>query len=193
MAIVTARPKFRRRQYIVSAKFQLKYTGVILLLMFLTAAMSSYVVYYTSMMMMGEKLANVYPQGQLVHIVKMVNLRLLLSLLFVTPLVAMIGIYLSHKIAGPIFRMERFLNSMASGDVATHLTLRKGDELTGLADGINKVCESIKTSFVDQKGRLNKILDDLAALRSKRADDIGLERIETEVIELLKEVDKYKV
>ena len=88
MAIEASRPKFRRRQYIVSARFQLKYTGVILILMFVTAGLSSYVVYYTSMILMGEKLANVYPQGQLVSIVKAVNLRLLASLIFVTPLVA---------------------------------------------------------------------------------------------------------
>lgn len=190
---IEARPRFRRRQYLVSAKFQLKYTGLILLLMFATAALSSYVVYYTSMLLMGEKLGNVYPQGQLVHIIKTVNFRLLISLLFVTPLVVMIGIYLSHKIAGPIFRMERFLKDMAGGNFSSRIVLRKGDELTGLAGGINKVCESMCMSVRDEKSRLSKILNDAVALRSKTTDNIGLERLESEIIELSKQLDKYKV
>jgi len=193
MAIIPNKPGFRRKQYIVSAKFQLKYTGIILILMFVTAALSSYVVYYTSMLLMGEKLANVYPQGQLVNIVKTVNLRLLMSLLFVTPIVIVISIYLSHKIAGPIFRMERYLVDMAKGDVSRAITLRKGDELVGLADGMNKVRDSIKSAAIDNKARLRKILDDAVALRGKCQDAAGCERLESEIIELLKEIDRYKV
>lgn len=193
MALETIRPKYRRKQYLVAARFQLKYAGLILLLMFVTAALSSYVVYYTSMLLMGEKLANVYPQGQLVNIVKTVNFRLLMSLVFVSPLVIILGIYLSHRIAGPIFRMERFLSEMAEGNYNSRITLRKGDELAALADGMNKVCESIKLSVGDQKGRLTKILDDAVALHDKTQSPLGAERLESEIIELLRELDKYKV
>ena len=193
MPIGTKNLKYRRKQYLVSKRFQLKYAGIILALMFATAALSSYVVYYTSLLLMGEKLANVYPQGQLVHIVKTVNLRLLASILLVSPLVIALGIYLSHKIAGPIFRIERFMNDMASGDFSSRIVLRKGDELVGLANGINSLCDSVKVSMTDQRARLTKILDDAVALREKTQDPIGSERLENEIIEVLKEIDKYKV
>src|SRR3990167_1474662 len=108
--MATQGPKIKRKQYLVAKEFQMRYVGIILLLMFLTAALCSYVVYYTSMINLGEKLANVYPQGRLVNIVNIVNFRILLSILFITPLVAVIGIFLSHRIAGPIFRMEKFMD-----------------------------------------------------------------------------------
>src|SRR3989338_650465 len=137
-------PKHVRRQYLVAKKFQLKYVGLILLLMFLTAALCSYVIYYTSMLLLGEKLANVYPQGRLVSIVKIVNFRILLSLILITPLVTIIGIFLSHRIAGPIYRMENFMANLAGGNLAPHLILREKDELIMLANGINRVVDSLR-------------------------------------------------
>ena len=81
MADNIGRPRFQRKQFIVARRFQVKYAGIILLLMFITAGFCSYAIYYTSMILFGEKLASVYPQGQLVSIVKTVNMRILISML----------------------------------------------------------------------------------------------------------------
>jgi methyl-accepting chemotaxis protein len=172
---------YKRKQYIVSAKFQMRYVGLILMLVFLTGILCSYVVYYTSMIVMGDKLANVYPQGRLMSIVNMVNIRILLSLLLVTPFVVMIGIYASHKIAGPIYRIERYLNSMAAGDHLEPLTLRKNDELVMLADGINRVSESIRSGAASQREKLAKAAASLdgikKAVASRSGDHAQLEKL----------------
>lgn len=194
-------PKFKRTQYWVSGRFQGKYVGLILLLTFLTAALCSYVVYYTSMISFGEKLANIYPQGRLVSAVNTINIRIIISVLLITPLVALIGIYLSHKIAGPIVRMERYMNDMASGNLAEKLVLRKGDELLMLADGINRLTESIKTTMINEKAgldRLEKELDNLKIMAVSKHPDIKMvsdlaSRMDSEIISLRKEIDRFKV
>ena len=192
---------YKRKQYIVSAKFQLKYVGLILILVFLTGILCSYVVYYTSMLLLGDKLANVYPQGRLISIVNMVNIRILLSLLLITPLVVIIGIWASHKIAGPIYRIEKFLNSMVSGDLSQPLTLRKNDELILLADGINRVVESMKTTIRQEKECLAKTavsLDSIRRIAHSNPVDQGalenaVERIGDEISRVNLELNKYKV
>jgi len=194
-------PKFKRTQYWVSGKFQGKYVGLILLLTFLTAALCSYVVYYTSMISFGEKLASIYPQGRLVSAVNIINIRIMISMLLVTPLVALIGVYLSHKIAGPIFRMERFMSDMASGNLAGKLVLREGDELLMLADGINRLTESLKTTMINQKFGLDKVEKELANLKemaiSKQPDISAINnlagRMDLELVSLRKELDRFKV
>jgi len=201
MATEMKRPAYKRKQYLIARKFQLKYVGLILLLMFLTAAMCSYVVYYTAMILMGEKLANVYPQGRLISIVKSVNFRILLSVIFITPFVAVIGIFLSHRIAGPIFRMEKFLYDMASGNLASRITLRQNDELTTLANGINNLAESMSSSISVQKALVNSISDNIVnikkAIDSKSYDISGLagavNRVDNEIKVISKELEKYKV
>lgn len=195
------RQRIKRKRYLVSKKFQLMYVGLILLLMFLTAALCSYVVYYTSMITMGEKLANVYPQGRLVSIVNIVNFRILLSIILVSPLVALIGVFLSHRIAGPIYRIERFLGSMAAGDLSERITLRKYDELTTLAGGINRLADSLVSVINGQKERVSKVSAELESL--KKASEVtsadpllinnSIIRLDNEVRALKAELDKYKL
>jgi methyl-accepting chemotaxis protein len=192
---------YRRTQYLVAKKFQLKYAGIILLLVSLTAIMCSYVIYYTMMLTMGDKLANVYPQGRLISIVNMVNFRILLSMLLVAPIVMIIGIYASHKIAGPIYRIERFLGSMADGDLSTPLTLRKNDELINLAGGINRVVDSVKATMKKEMAAIGSISASMENLRriatsksvNNAALDQALDKLNEEVSVLRSEVEKYKI
>lgn len=201
MATETDRPKIKRKQYIVSKQFQLKYVGLILALMFLTAALCSYVMYYSAMLSMGQKLANVYPQGRLIAIVKMVNFRMLLSVILISPLVAVIGIFLSHKIAGPIYRIEKVLAGMAAGDLSNRIVLRKGDEMLSLADSINKLTESLKFDAVSQKERLARVLNEVDALKKavsagpKAAANVSdvLNMLEDDIAAFRQALDKYKM
>ena len=196
-----SRPKFRRTQYLVAKKFQLTYVGQILALMFLTAILCSYVIYYTMMILMGEKLAAIYPQGRLVSIVSIINFRIFISVILVAPLVVLIGILLSHRIAGPIYRMGSFLNSMAAGNLSSRLVLRKGDELVPLANGINQVIDSFKGTITNQKEALSKVSAELDSIKmslaSGRREDSGINStisgLENKVNDLFKELDKYKL
>jgi len=198
---MTAEPKregYKRKQYIVAPGFQFRYVGLILLLMFLTAALCSYVVYYTSMINLGEKLANVYPQGRLVSIVKIVNFRILLSVLLISPLVAVIGIFLSHRIAGPIYRMEKFLADLGGGNLGSRLVLREKDELTPLANGINLAVENLREAVTKEKAHAKALSGELEGLKaaSERSDTAKVKeaavRIAKEVEALNKDLEKYR-
>lgn len=201
MTTQLAKPKFKRTKYLVSTKLQLRYVGIILLLMLVTALICSYIIYYTVMILMGEKLSNVYPQGRLIAIINTVNLRILFSLLLITPIVAVIGIYLSHKIAGPIYRIEKFLGDMAAGNFAARIVLRKGDELMSVADKINVLNDSLKTTIGSQKSSMERIVAELGDLKkmvdSKPGDVSSLakniERLQSEIKDLEAQLAKYKV
>ena len=44
-------------------------------------------------------------------------------------LIGLLGIYFTHKVAGPIFKMKRLLNQVGEGKLTFEGRLRKGDEL----------------------------------------------------------------
>jgi methyl-accepting chemotaxis protein len=192
---------YKRTQYFVAKKFQLKYVGLILILVFSTAIMCSYVIYYTMMLTMGDKLANIYPQGRLVAIVNTVNVRILFSMLLVTPIIVLIGIYASHRIAGPIGRIERFLDCMASGDLSFPLSIRSNDELVSLAGGINRVLDSMKVSVKKEREKLGNISASLENLKkvagskpvNHAALDQALDKLNKDVSVMKAEVGKYKI
>jgi len=142
---MTKRPSYRRRRYLVRKGFQLRYVGLILAVALLSALISGYTVYHNSWILLGDKLANVYPQGELVSIFRSVNVKLAINLIFISILCVGLGIIASHRIAGPVYRMKVFLTGVISGDYTKRLKLRKSDELTDLADVINRLVDKLES------------------------------------------------
>jgi len=136
---------YKRRRYIVRRHFQLKYVGLILSVVIISALVSGYTIYYNSWTLLGDNLANVYPQGRLVQIFRSVNIRFMINLIFVSMFCIGIGILASHRIAGPVYRMLKFLEHAAKGDYSQRLRLRKGDEFKELAESINKLMDKIES------------------------------------------------
>lgn len=70
-------------------------------------------------------------------------------LCFVIPAIAVIviiSIIFSHRIAGPIYNIERKLDGVIQGDDTGFIHLRKGDELKELADKINKLISLVRNA-----------------------------------------------
>ena len=137
--------KYKRTQFIVKKSFQLRYIGLILAVMLFSSLIAGYTIYYNSWVFLGSKLANVYPQGMLVQIFKTVNLRLTINLVFVAIMCTGIGIIASHRIAGPLDRMTRFLKSVKEGDYSKRIKLRDKDELIDLANAINELVDKLES------------------------------------------------
>jgi methyl-accepting chemotaxis protein len=51
--------------------------------------------------------------------------------------------FLSHKIAGPLFRFEQELKNISKGDLTKKITLRSSDQVTAIADNLNDMIASL--------------------------------------------------
>ena len=58
-------------------------------------------------------------------------------ILFLGALISVISVFLSHRIAGPLFRFERSVEEITKGNLAFCIVLRKKDEGKELADLMN--------------------------------------------------------
>ncbi len=143
-----ARP-YRRTQYLIATQFQLKFVGIILVFMFIGAFISAFTIYYYTWLLLGEKLANIYPQGRLITILKTSNMILLGRMLLITPMVAILAVLLSHRIAGPLYRIKKTLEEVAAGNYGLRIRLRRTDELQDVAESMNKVIEKLETCSGD--------------------------------------------
>ena len=66
----------------------------------------------------------------------------------------LVFIFYSHRIAGPLFRFQKSLQEVTSGDLTGRIRLRHKDQLGDLGDSINQM-----TGSLDQKiGQLKKEL-----------------------------------
>ena len=170
--------KYRRKRYFILVRFQLKYILYILLFLYVGALIAGYTVYYSTWVTLGEKLANVYPQSRLIYIFKAANWALFWRLILITPLFILIGTFLSHRIAGPIYRISRYIDSLMLGDYSKGLTLRKHDELKGLAAKMTQLCDSLKEG---QQKRSSAVDDALQSLKKQGVSDKVVEEIKTKL------------
>lgn len=154
----------KRRRYIVDSRLQFKYVGLVVSFALISAFLAGYSVFSAGWGMMGEKLANVYPQGHLMAIFRAVNLTLARNIMLLLPFIVVISVLFSHRMAGPIIRIERVLDEIANGNFDVNVTLRKKDELKRVAEAINKMRAGLKENKQKQNLLLGEVSKGLVSL-----------------------------
>jgi nitrogen fixation/metabolism regulation signal transduction histidine kinase len=77
--------------------------------------------------------------------------------------IGLLGILVTHKVAGPIHKMQRLLWALGQGHFRITARLRRGDELTHFFDAFNRTADSLR---MRQEHELREISAALAELRS---------------------------
>ncbi|MFH0840055.1 MAG: hypothetical protein V1883_03460 [Candidatus Omnitrophota bacterium] len=89
---------------------------------------------------------------QLSPVVAKLNIFLLVSIPILFVMLISVGIFLSRKLAGPIERLERELETIIAGNLMSRrLKLRKDDELKPMVDSVNLLLERIEKDEVGKK------------------------------------------
>jgi len=63
-------------------------------------------------------------------------------LVFIAVLIALISVFFSHKMAGPIYRVERNFDRLSSGDLTVVTKFRDSDQLAVVAEEKNRMTRS---------------------------------------------------
>lgn len=83
-------------------------------------------------------------------------------------LVAMlVFVVLSHRIAGPVYRLQKSLHEIRHGNLTYQIRLRRKDELGDLAFELNRMAQFLDDKVGEMKGEIRRSAKgtDLAALR----------------------------
>ena len=107
------------------------------------------------------------------------------ALLLLVVLLGLMGIVITHKVAGPIFKMKRLLKEVGDGKLVVPGRLRKGDELVEFFDVFATMVEKLRvrqereieildTAIAQAKssGAGSSVVEKLEALRSHMQSDL---------------------
>ena len=67
-------------------------------------------------------------------------------------------ILISHRIAGPVYRIRKTFESMAGGDLSRDIRLRDGDYLCPLADAVNDLSGVIRADILELRSGLDELI-----------------------------------
>lgn len=138
----SARQPSRRRQWIVNRAFQFRFVGmaiVVLCLLTIVALAAVYAALWTTL-----NVFELLDDPVAVSLFTMVGLIVTLQLLVILPFVVWFGILLTHRVVGPLVRIQAAIAQMAAGDFNVHIKLRKSDALPELAEAINRLAASLR-------------------------------------------------
>ena len=178
----TKEKKQMRREYYIYRDIQLKYIRLTLLLMVLVCLIMGYTIHETWWAILAKKLAVVYPLENVTGLYSFFNSTLILTLLIMIPVIVVATMYLSHRVAGPVFRIEKDLIEIGRGDLSRRIVLRKSDELKKLAGEINGFISQVDNHLANIKAGISKLQTSLT--RAKQ------EGVRAEEIELLEKISK---
>jgi len=140
----------RRRRYLVKKKLQFKYLLFVLLAMLIPTIVVGAALYYLIWETIAAEIA--VPEAiaaALVPALEKVNVILIISVPLVFAVILLFSVFISHRIAGPVYRLEKEMKKIADGDYLRRIKLRSNDELQEIAEGINSVLEHFAGSKKD--------------------------------------------
>lgn len=191
---------YKRSIYIINKKFQFKYIFIILILTFSAVFVVSFVTFYVIWTNVinefffiqdaSKKLGDIY--------LKTTEL-LIIPLLILAFVFSIIGILYSHKIAGPLYRVQKICEEIGKGNLNINVKFRKGDEFHEVADSLNKVIHSLKNMVKEDKEIIEKLFlltkklkKDIETQKDLKKDvRIAIEELDNIVNELKKSTEKF--
>jgi methyl-accepting chemotaxis protein len=148
----------KRKNYFIEKKFQTKYillTVILLLvytLLFLTIIFAPYMLtlYFD------------YPIEQKAEAARAILLlhgRIWPWVAGVIIFFGVISVFISHKIAGPVYRLKKSLQDITEGNLNFKVKLRKWDDLKDLAEHVNQLVEELRVFITTLKNDYDLLSD----------------------------------
>lgn len=141
---------FKRKQIYINMDMQFKYS----LILIFTMIVEIILVGLAALYVMSQPKPEV-PGANIYFIYKAV----LAVILFLTLCNITVGVYLSHKVAGPLFRFVMCCREVANGNLKIQVNLRKGDELRELETAYNDMTDRLRGNIREDRNKLAEIED----------------------------------
>ena len=134
-----------RLRFITKNPLQLKYLVLILSSITLPLLIVGGCLYYLIFQIMAEQLA--IPESiayNLIPVVEKINFLLIIGIPPIIGLLFIWGTILTHRLMGPLARLQEDLKKISDGDYSIRLKIRKDDDLRFLVNVINQIIDKLE-------------------------------------------------
>jgi methyl-accepting chemotaxis protein len=152
---------YKRRQYFVKKNYQAKFILKFCLIVLCGTLVSS------GLLFLFTRGTLTSSSGQFGLVVKdtafailpYVALSNIITFILVVVAAIIVILFISHKIAGPLFRFEKELNEIGKGDLTKTIKLRKKDQFKDLAESLNNMTTDLRSRVLVVKEEVNQVFE----------------------------------
>jgi len=166
------KPYFRRRHYFIKKDFQFGFILKFCVLILLGVIISTGLIFLFSQ----DTLTSSFDQSRLeikttaFAILPAAIYTNLITLGLITIATVIVTLFVSHKLAGPMFRFEADLKIIGNGDLTKIIRLRKKDQFMTLVDSLNGMTKNLREKLVS-------VQNDLVELKNSASDQGASEEL----------------
>ena len=154
------------KNYLLDRRFQLKYTGMVLLVTVTVAGVLGYIAYDFSKGQTEAFTAQLAAQPDLdaetaADLEQFANAEdrkvrnaIVAGVVLLTIALGLTGILVTHRFVGPAYRMKRLFEHVGDGHLEVNTGIRKGDELQDLYKSFAEMVESLREQRTEDVERL---------------------------------------
>lgn len=183
-----------RRQYLVNNELQLSYSWLLILCVGVVILIFGLSLWYINKIyldlfrqIVGE---GALPKAYINSIQNQFLMGIPISITVVSLLLFGLGIYTSHRVAGPMYRIAKNMNLIGLENHLDTVQIRKRDQLRELADAFNHMVHALKDRMYQDIRLIDHVRSKIAQLHSSLTGDrIDIDKLSEQV----KEIDKLAV
>jgi sensor histidine kinase YesM len=131
---------YKRSVFLINPSFQLKFSLMVCSLIFLSSLIYPLLLwdFFTEIISLHPQLKNNLDSSTNEFLIYLSIVQILF-----TGLVFILTIFMTHKIAGPLYKLKNHLSSIRQGEPLTPLTFREGDYFQDVAEEISLFLETL--------------------------------------------------
>jgi methyl-accepting chemotaxis protein len=179
----------KRRNYFIEKKFQTKYMLLTSLMLFSYTLLFIAIIFapYMLTLYLDYPLAE---KAEAARALLLLHAKIWPWIGAIILIYAVVSIFISHKVAGPLFRLKRSLAMIAAGNLDIVIRLRKWDDLKDLAEHINLLTEELRTFIITLRNDYNLLSEYIVDLEHEIEARILDEEAGRELIHKVEESKK---
>ena len=190
--------KLTKKQYFIDKKLQTKY-ALLTILLLLTYSMLFALILFTPYIFKLETGATLEEKTAAARMLLELHKSVWPALGLVVAILGSVSIFVTHKIAGPVYRFKRDLSEVCAGNLDISFRLRRRDDLKDLAESLNMVIAELRTCVhtlqEDHASRSACIAELEALVRDNKIDSEAaksiIEMLQKNSEQAAKAIEKY--
>ncbi|MBN1871029.1 MAG: methyl-accepting chemotaxis protein [Candidatus Omnitrophica bacterium] len=122
-----------------------------------------------------------------------------LSVILVGIATIIVVLFMSHRIAGPLYKLEKSIVRLGEGDLSFYVDFRAGDEMKKLAEAFNMTSRRLNTLLLEMKTNIREVAAICAELKDvankNQVKGLGeiVEKIEKTSNQLIENIHKFNL
>lgn len=142
--------KKRRKTYLIKRIFQVKFIIIFLVLVIMSSVISGILLYRKTNTELGYHYGRAHSKIQNTGEILLPNMLMgnIIALVVIGGITIALTIFISHKIAGPLYRFEKNADQIAKGDLTLITKLRQSDQIHGLAASFSKMTIELREKLL---------------------------------------------